>query len=284
MDSQPYLRCTHCKGFYETCFPRCKWCEYDAPVLTDAGRPRVFPDRDACRALQIAEYDRLPPEALADCMGPPKDALTLLCACLHCGPEGHTFEAIEMRWMATEQMWACPCTTCGGRGFGIDIHSAENKWQCAECGHFYVPANRDYRASNAKCPKCGSTYANGWFDDEDDEDDEDFLGDEDCDQSATPADAAHPTARELSVDEEIPWDDPDDEDDEDDDDDPDAHGPFDLGITWKESDVEDDFGDSSVDDANLHSFDHPNKLPDDIDFPYHRDDREHGFNDEDIPF
>jgi DNA-directed RNA polymerase subunit RPC12/RpoP len=182
--------------------------------------------------------------------------------------------------MITEQMWACPCTTCGGRGFGIDVHSAENKWQCAECGHFYVPANRDYRARNAKCPKCGSTCANGWFDD----DDEDFL---DEDDAAAIADGAHPTARELSVDEELPWDDTDDDDDDDDedeDDDHDPHGPYDLGITWKESDAEDDFGDSSYDDANFRSFDRPNKLPDDIDFPHHRDDRESGFNDDDIPF
>jgi hypothetical protein len=275
MDPQPYHRCTHCKGFYETSFSRCKWCDYDAPLLTDAGQPRVFPNRDACRLLQIAEYDRLPPEALADPMGPPKDELTLLCACLHCGPEGHVFEAIEMRWMTTERMWACPCTTCGGRGFGIDIHSAENKWQCAECGHFYVPPNRDYRASNAKCPKCGSPHANGWFDDDDDEDEE-FV-DEDTDESAAPA-----TARELSVDEELPWDDSDEDDEEDDDRDP--HGPYDLGITWKESEVEDDFSDSSVDDVNFRPFDRPDKLPDDIDFPHHRDDHDSGFNDDDIPF
>jgi predicted nucleic acid-binding Zn-ribbon protein len=267
-----YLRCTHCKGFYETSFPRCKWCEYDAPLLTNIGRPRVFPTRDACRALQIAEYDRLPPEAFADPMGPPKDELTLLCNCLHCGPDGHTFEAIEMRWMLTERMWACPCTTCGGRGFGIDIHSAENKWRCADCGHFYVPANRDYRAENAKCPKCGSTEASGWFDDPE--------YDEDDDDGGANATADHPTARELSVDEDLPWDDDDDEDDDDDD-----RSPYDLGITWKESDAPDNFHagyDSDEDDANPYAG--PNRLPDDIDFPHHRDDRSTDINEDDIPF
>jgi predicted RNA-binding Zn-ribbon protein involved in translation (DUF1610 family) len=264
-----YLRCTHCKGFYETSFARCKWCEYDAPLLTDAGRARVFPSRDACRALQIAEYDRLSPDALADPMGPPKDELTLLCNCLHCGPEGHVFEAIEMRWMLTERMWACPCTTCGGRGFGIDIHSAENKWQCAECGHFYIPANRDYRHENAKCPKCGSTYANGWFDDPE-EDDEDYFDDEETD-------ADHPIARELSVDEDLPWDDDDDDDDD--------RSPYDLGITWKESDAPDNFLTGLDHDGdNAPPYPPRSRLPDDIDFPHHREDHHTDLNDDDVPF
>lgn len=275
-----YLRCTHCKGFYETSLARCKWCEYDAPQVTESGDRRVFPSRDACRALQIAEYDRLPPDALADPMGPPKDELTLLCNCLHCGPEGHVFEAIEMRWMLTERMWACPCTTCGGRGFGIDIHSAENKWQCADCGHFYVPANRDYRHENAKCPKCGSTDANGWFDDPE-EDDEDYFDDDD--DALTDAD--HPTARELSVDQDLPWDDDDEDDDDDDDEGP---GLYDLGITWKESDAPDDFLsglDDDDDDAGAPPYPGRNRHPDDIDFPQEpRDPHDHGVNEDDIPF
>ena len=49
------------------------------------------------------------------CMKPPIDRPDVVCACLHCGPGGHPFEAIEMRWIANERMWACPCTTCGGR-------------------------------------------------------------------------------------------------------------------------------------------------------------------------
>jgi hypothetical protein len=269
-----YLRCTHCKGFYESSFARCKWCDYDAPLQTDAGEPRVFASRAACRALQIAEYDRLPPDALADPMGPPKDELTLLCNCLHCGPDGHTFEAIEMRWMLTERMWACPCTTCGGRGFGIDIHSAENKWQCADCGHFYTPANRDYRHENAKCPKCGSTEASGWFDDPDDEDDDD--------DEFNDADTGPTLARELSVDEELPWDDDDDDDDDEDDDD--GPGLYDLGITWKESETADDFltGYDPGDDASPYRG--PNRLPDDIDFPHSREDHPTDLNDDDIPF
>jgi hypothetical protein len=114
-------------------------------------------------------------------------------------------------------------------------------------------------------------------DDDDDEDEDEEFVDEDTDESAAPA-----TARELSVDEELPWDDSDEDDEEDDDRDP--HGPYDLGITWKESEVEDDFSDSSVDDVNFRPFDRPDKLPDDIDFPHHRDDHDSGFNDDDIPF
>ena len=247
-----YLRCRHCKGFYETSFARCKWCDYDDPVAGRDGGPRIHPDRETCRAIQIAEYEQLPPEAHADCMGPPKDDLTLLCNCLHCGPDGHRFEAIEMRWMAGERMWACPCTTCGGRGFGIDVHSAENKWQCAECGHFYLPPDNDYHADKAKCPKCGCTQASGWFDD--DYDEEALLDEFDDDL------------------------DEDDDEDEQFDDEEEGEGEsspdeFDLGISWQER--EDD------------PFDSENRLPDDIDHPRTHDEPEGGFsdlNDDDIPF
>jgi hypothetical protein len=257
---QTYLRCLHCRGFYEAERAKCKWCDYATPLLDAAGQPRVFPDRSTCRTIQIAEYDQLPPEAHADPMGPPKDELALLCNCLHCGPEGHVFEAVEMRWMVTERMWACPCTTCGGRGFGIDIHSAENRWQCADCGHFYIPENRDYHPENAKCPKCGCKEANGWF--EDDYDEEDFA-DEALDLPPPGHDEPRP-----ELDEELPWDDDDDGDD----DEP-ASSEYDLGITWKERDDDDD--DEFGDDGGFFGFDgHPDRdrrLPDDIDFPHIRD-------------
>jgi hypothetical protein len=196
-DDASYLRCKHCKGFYETSFPRCKWCNYDAPFPGRDGSPRVFSDRETCRAIQMAEFEQLPPEAHADPMGPPKNDLTLLCACLHCGEEGHRFEAVEMRWMANERMWACPCTTCGGRGFGVDIHSAEDKWQCVECGHFYLPPNGDHRSENAKCPKCGCTEANGWFDDGYEEE---FFEETDVLEGG---EAGDPAQLEM----EIPWED-----------------------------------------------------------------------------
>ena len=224
-----YLRCKHCKGFYQTSLARCKWCRYDDPIRTKEGEPRVYPDRQTCRAIQIAEYEQLPPEAHADCMGPPKNDLTLLCNCLHCGPDGHAFEAIEMRWMISERMWACPCTTCGGRGFGIDIHSAENKWQCAECGHFYTPVNNDFRSQNAKCPKCGSTCANGWFDDGTDDEEFDPELDEELSDTLAAAD------RPMMPEDDLPW----DNDDEDDEASP-SSGEYDLGISWQESNDDDD--------------------------------------------
>ena len=263
-----YYRCRHCRGFYETSRPACKWCGYEAPMPDREGSPRIFPDRETCRAIQLAEYEQLPPEAHEDCMGPPKDDLTLLCNCLHCGPEGHTFEAVEMRWMPNERMWACPCTTCGGRGFSIDIHSAENKWQCARCGHFYTPENNDHHADNAKCPRCGCTDANGWFDDDYDESDFDdkgnFIGDDDDTLPAS----------EIDVDEEIPWEDDDDEDEAWDEDDPALTGEYDLGISWKETD-DDDAGEENP-------FGFEDKMPDDIDHPRIFEERD--FNDDDIPF
>lgn len=246
MPGETYYRCRHCRGFYETTFTACKWCSYQTPFVDTEGKPRVFPDRQACRALQIAEYEQLPAEAYKDCMGPPPDDLTLLCNCLHCGPEGYPFEAVEMRWIANEKMWACPCTTCGGRGFSFDIHSAENKWQCVECGHFYVPKDGDYRASNAECPKCGCTHANGWFDDEYDEEDFDDLELDQPDAGLN---------RESSFEAELPWDDPEEKESE-----------FDLGLEWREAEEEMPQGSE--------------RIPDDIDHPFEREE----IDEDDIPF
>lgn len=272
-----YLRCRHCKGFYETSFARCKWCEYDAPYLDrDGKQPRVFPDRETCRAIQLAEYEQLPPEAHEDHMGPPKEDLFLLCNCLHCGPEGHTFEAIEMRWIVNERMWACPCTTCGGRGFGIDVHSAENKWQCEGCGHFYVPENRDYRWSNAKCPKCGCTEASGWFDDEDDEDQDEADFDETFPDPALSDDIAGARDDLPSPDEQIPWVDDDEEDDDD------EASEFDPGHGWQ------DAGEGEGADDGFDSQTGRYRMPDDIDHPQpgrsERDERDFNDDDDDIPF
>lgn len=261
MPGDSYHRCRHCRGFYEVALPVCKWCKYDSPFLDTGGQPRVFPDRETCRALQLAEYEQLPKEAYDDCMGPPANDLMLLCNCLHCGPDGHEFEAIEMRWMANERMWACPCTTCGGRGFGIDIHSAENKWQCDECGHFYIPENNDYHSENAKCPECGCESASGWIDDYYDEGaifEEFEKGLKDSPGSGTGADAGAASAEEDL----IPWEDPTESELE-------RDGEYDLGISWKESDELSEGREG---------------IPDDIDHPFVREERESDFNDDDIPF
>jgi RNA polymerase subunit RPABC4/transcription elongation factor Spt4 len=161
-----YLRCGHCRGFYSAELSQCRYCGKSVPLKEASGVPKVFPDRATCRAIQVAEYEQLPPEAHEDYMRPDPQLLDKLCYCLHCGKKGGLFEAVEMRWLANECMWACPCTTCGGRGFAFGIQLAECLWQCAQCEHWYTPANGDYRASNAKCPQCGSTLVNGWFDDE----------------------------------------------------------------------------------------------------------------------
>ena len=167
-----YVRCGHCRGFYESGSLHCRYCGKDIPLKDAAGNAREFAGREICRAIQIGEYEQLPKEAHGDPMRPDPELLDRLCYCLHCGPEGKSFEAVEMRWMANEHMWACPCTTCGGRGFAFDIHLLEPLWQCVECQHWYAPANGDRRASNAKCPKCGCTMANGWFDDETEEEED----------------------------------------------------------------------------------------------------------------
>jgi hypothetical protein len=161
-----YHRCSHCRGFYETELPRCKFCRYTTVFTTAGGDARVFPDRETCRAIQIAEYEQLPPEAMADCFRPPEDELSEVCGCLHCGQEGPAFEAVEMRWMANEKMWACPCTTCGGRGFDFDIHPVCARWECVDCGKKWRPPDDNFKPSNCKCPVCGCVKANGWFDDE----------------------------------------------------------------------------------------------------------------------
>jgi hypothetical protein len=307
-----YHRCLHCKGFYETSLSACKWCKYETPLLNPDGKPKIFPDRETCRAIQIAEWEQLPDKLKDDPMGPPPSDLALLCNCLHCGPEGHVFEAVEMRWMDNEQMWACPCTTCGGRGFQFDIHSAQRKWQCAQCGHFYTPKNDDYRPENAHCPQCGCKNASGWFDDGYDEsefdeenfddDDEQFerkLGkeledelDAELDQDESdkksaetfPARASRDQSADVSED-EIPFAFDLDEDDEDDDD-----PEYDLGITWKESDQDDDeLMFSSSDDEIPFGDVRDDKIPDDIDHPrFFRspDDKrsDEPFNEDDIPF
>lgn len=161
-----FYRCGHCKGFYGIEQEECVYCGYVRPMAGVDGKPRIFPDRAICRSIQIAEWEQLPAKVRKDPMGPPPDEFEERCGCLHCGPDGQVFEAIEMRWIENEGMWACPCTTCGGRGYQFDIHPIENKWQCAECGHKWKPPGGNAKASNCKCPECGSTMANGWFDDE----------------------------------------------------------------------------------------------------------------------
>src|SRR6476661_6017434 len=100
MSESTFYRCSHCRGFYETELAGCKYCGYKTIVSDAAGKPRVFPDRATCRAIQIAEYEQLPAEAMDDPFMPPKDELTEICACLHCGPGSPPFEAVEMRWLA----------------------------------------------------------------------------------------------------------------------------------------------------------------------------------------
>jgi len=117
-----FVRCGHCHGFYDAASAQCRYCGKDVPLMKAGGRPQIFPDRETCRAVQVAEYEQLPPEAHEDPFGPDAEMLDQMCYCLHCGEAGGLYEAVEMRWMVNEQLWACPCTTCGGRGFLVDVH------------------------------------------------------------------------------------------------------------------------------------------------------------------
>jgi predicted nucleic acid-binding Zn-ribbon protein len=255
---QEFVRCSHCRGFYEADRGRCKWCGYDTVFADNEGKPIVYPDRQTVRAIQIGEYEQLPAQAHADYMRPPANNLTLICGCLHCGQGGHAFEAVEMRWLANERMWACPCTTCGGRGFQVDIHPIEPVWQCAECGHWYTP--QKFTSKYANCPKCGSKYANGWFDDEDEDEEEEEL---------TPAGDAVVSDVQEEV---VPWD-----DDE----------STDHTVDWAQETQPWYPGKDEDDDAAEYG---ERPMPDDIDFPRHFDrdqpapDRPADASDEDVPY
>lgn len=269
----PYLRCSHCRGFYESTLSHCKWCEYEAPLLAEDKTPLLFATRLDCRAIQIAEYHALPPEAHADSMKPPADHLTLVCECIHCGNDGHRFEAVEMRWIENEQMWACPCTTCGGRGFTIDIHPTDLGWHCCTCDHYFAPPDGKYIQKNAQCPQCGGTQIDGWWDDDDSED----LGslfDEDEESNL--------------ADDSLPWDDDDIPFGGPDDHEPDDPYGLQAGMPWKESDSGEVPGQFDPEDDSGWNPAEPYdpRQPDDIDFPRpkKRERSDEDFNDDDIPF
>jgi hypothetical protein len=255
-----YLRCGHCRGFYELARSHCRYCGKDVPMKGADGQEKVFLDRETCRAIQIAEFEQLPKEAHDDCFRPDPELLDKLCYCLHCGEAGGTFEAIEMRWMENEQMWACPCTTCGGRGFTFDIHLAEEMWQCAECKHWYEAANGDKRASNAKCPKCGSTMANGWFDDEYEEDEERGAETVDLEPGALPLGIELPPMDGMKPTDAVEF------------------VEFEAG-----DDAEEESDDFWRPEPELNRVE---QLPDDIDFPHKRRDDDPGktLKDDDIPY
>ncbi|MCX5660461.1 MAG: hypothetical protein NTW19_12165 [Planctomycetota bacterium] len=158
--------------------PCCKYCRGVVPMNAADGSPCVFPDRESCRVIQIAEYERLPAEAMKDRFRPPSDELAVLCSCLHCPPDAPPFEAVEMRWLADVKKWACPETECGGLGFDFDIHPVAPRWKCAECGKKWSPPGGNYKPSNCKCPVCGCRNASGMFDDEHSEEEIEAMTDE----------------------------------------------------------------------------------------------------------
>ncbi len=169
--------------------------------------------------------------------------------------------------MVHEQMWACPCTRCGGRGFNFDVHLSERLWQCVECHHWYTPENNDFRAENAKCPKCGCTMANGWFDDGGDEEeftDEDMkLLEEEAKKSEargdvgeTGEDAAESAVSAECVMEVVTGE----------------------AIPWR---PESDRAGGDGEDEERYQL---RQLPDDIDFPHEKSPPRKPFDEDDIPW
>lgn len=81
----------------------------------------------------------LPPEALDDCMKPPKEPV--LVHCLHCGQE---YESYEIIWMPHADptddehrlpgMWCCPVEGCDGAGFCFDIFPVDEDYVDPETG------------------------------------------------------------------------------------------------------------------------------------------------------
>jgi len=149
------------------------------PPARDGATPHLSPIVKPAAPSRSPSSSSSRPRRTRIALGPPKGRPgAFLCNCLHCGPEGHPFEAIEMRWMTTERMWACPCTTCGGRGFSFG-HPLRGKQVAVRrlAGISTSRKNNDYHADNAKCPQVAArTSPTGWFDsDYDEEEFEDDL-------------------------------------------------------------------------------------------------------------
>jgi hypothetical protein len=282
----PFYRCTHCKGFYEADLSACKYCAYEAPQPGPDGKPRLFKDRATVRAIRVAEFEQLPEEAHRDTMGPPPDEFATVCGCLHCGPGGPPFEAIEMRWHPVEGLWCCPCTTCGGRGFQMDIHPFLSKWECATCRHKWYPPDGNYKWSNCKCPKCGCTEASGFFQDEYSYEEIEAMSEEEykaafgktrAEEEAEYEEMSREMERKRAAgeieDDVVPWEDP-----------PAGEGV--LAPTEFDPSDPDNAPWSPDADAGATAGGEP-KIPDDIDHPRprrKRDPGEGGVPDDDIPY
>ena len=275
-----FYRCAHCRGFWEVELDKCKYCGYQTVVTGRDGKARIFEDRETCRAIQIAQWERLPADVRQDPMGPPSDELDEVCGCLHCGPDGPLFEAVEMRWMENEGMWACPCTTCGGRGYHFDIHPISNKWECAKCRHKWAPPDGNAKPSNCKCPKCGCTEASGWFQDEYSQDEIEAMSEEEYKaafgQTRAEEEAEYKAFREKwerehpkeeGKDEAVPFAD----------DEVETGQPYDPEVGFAEEMAEE------RGEGNPYPVE---RMPDDIDYPREgiRGKREGPFNEDDIPW
>ena len=105
----------------------------------------------------------LPPEALEDCMKPPKESV--LVHCLHCGKE---YESYEIVWVpfaddAPEEkhrlpgIWSCPIDGCDGAGFCFDIFPVDEDYVDPETGEkiwHEDPPMIEGHESDCECAEC----------------------------------------------------------------------------------------------------------------------------------
>lgn len=72
--------------------------------------------------------NHLPPEALDDPFGPPKENKPV--TCLHCG---EVYDSYRIEWRefpdgeGKQGFWCCPIEDCDGRGYGIDIYPVDGQ-------------------------------------------------------------------------------------------------------------------------------------------------------------
>ncbi len=93
----------------------------------------------------LTRFEPLPPEALADPLGPPATAVRV--SCLHCRNE---YSSDRIVWYAG--MWCCPHIACGGVGYEVDIYPVgrrrrelreEDRSPLHDAAHAYYPVEHE---------------------------------------------------------------------------------------------------------------------------------------------
>ena len=140
------------------------------------------------------------PEAHKDHMRPDPELLDKFCYCLHCGQNPQLFGSCRNgAGSSTRTCGPAHAPPAAVAAFCSTSTSPSASGNVPSVSTGTRPPDNDFRHSNAKCPKCGSAIANGWFDDETDEE-EDVLLSEELSAQSPPEENA-----EAFADEPIPW-------------------------------------------------------------------------------